>query len=138
MKNNISLLVAFILIALTITVLMKPKTIEAQTVQHFLPWGTGMTYIKSSNYPTGSAQSDSGVVIGPGGWLMRIAPRPGVSYNSSSVGLSKSQLNTQYPNQPVGHIVVVPGIALGGAVYIKAIESGTNDTWQTISAPPTL
>ena len=54
--------------------------------------------------------------------------------NSTSVGLSKAQLNSQYPNAQPRFQVFCPSILLGGAIYVK----GTGNNWQTISAPPTL
>lgn len=67
-------------------------------------------------------------------------PASGSNYtvNSATIGLSKSTLNSTYPNVPVGYLVLCPSIILGGAVYIKATENGSSDVWQTISAPPTL
>lgn len=62
----------------------------------------------------------------------------GYVINNATLGLSKATLNSTYPNVPVGYRVMCPNITLGGAVYMKATENGTNDTWQTISAPPTL
>lgn len=62
----------------------------------------------------------------------------GYVINTATVGLSKATLNSTYPNVPVGYRVMCPNIILGGAIYMKATENGTNDVWQTISAPPTL
>jgi len=59
--------------------------------------------------------------------------------NSATVGLTKAQLNTAYPNVGFGYMVFCPSIILGGAIYIKNNSlTGTSGTWQTISAPPTL
>jgi len=58
--------------------------------------------------------------------------------NNTTVGLSKSYLNTTYPNVNLGQLICCPNILLGGAIYIKVIENGNNDTWQAISAPPSL
>lgn len=71
------------------------------------------------------------------GVITNTAPDPGRIINNASVGLSKAQLNTAYPNVPVGYMVMCPSIILGGAIYVKATEAGTSDVWQTISAPPT-
>lgn len=54
--------------------------------------------------------------------------------NSTTVGLTKSQLNSQYPTAQPRFQVFCPSILLGGAIYVK----GTGTNWQTISAPPTL
>lgn len=54
--------------------------------------------------------------------------------NTTTVGLSKSQLNAQYPNVQPRFQVFCPSILLGGAIYVK----GTGTNWQTISAPPTI
>jgi len=54
--------------------------------------------------------------------------------NSATIGLTKSQLNTQYPNAQPRFMVYCPSIILGGAIYVKS----TGNNWQTISAPPTL
>lgn len=72
------------------------------------------------------------------GIFTNTAADPGRIVNAATVGLSKANLNTTYPNVPVGYMVMCPSIILGGAVYIKATESGTSDVWQTVSAPPTL
>jgi len=54
--------------------------------------------------------------------------------NSATIGLTKSQLNTQYPTALPRFMVYCPSIILGGAIYVKS----TGNNWQTISAPPTL
>lgn len=59
--------------------------------------------------------------------------------NNATIGLSKSTLNSTYPNALMGFKVFCPNILLGGAIYIKNNSlTGTSGTWQTISAPPTL
>lgn len=55
-----------------------------------------------------------------------------------TVGMSKAQLNTKYPNVPIGCRVLAGNILLGGAIYTKYSENGTNDVWLTSSATPTL
>lgn len=62
---------------------------------------------------------------------------PGIAINTATIGLSRSTLNSTYPNTPVGFRVSCPDILLGGAIYIR-ITTGANGRWQTISAPPTL
>lgn len=61
----------------------------------------------------------------------------GFAVNNTSVGLSRSSLNTQYPNAGPKFMVLCPDITLGGAIYVK-VTSGASGRWQTISAPPTL
>lgn len=59
--------------------------------------------------------------------------------NTATVGLSKTTLNSTYPNARFGFMVFCPNIILGGAIYIKNNSAtGTGGNWQTISAPPTL
>lgn len=60
-----------------------------------------------------------------------------MTVNNTTVGLSKSYLNSNYTNSPVGYEVMCPNILLGGAIY-KRVTPGANGTWQTISAPPAL
>lgn len=79
-------------------------------------------------------------------YMRRIAPMQywldnsasGITVNNATVGLSKANLNSTYPNVPVGYRVMCPNIILGGAIYMKTTENGSSDVWQTISAPPTL
>ena len=107
-------------------------------MNHYLPWNVQTNYLRSINLPVGST-TDSIIVKGANGWFARIPfIATNYAYNAATVGLSKAQLNTAYPNVPVGFFVLCPAIILGGAVYIKATEAGTSDVWQTISAPPTL
>lgn len=56
--------------------------------------------------------------------------------NPATVGLTRAQLNTQYPNAKPNFMVKCPSIILGGAIYIKTAGTGTAGTWQLISAPP--
>lgn len=63
------------------------------------------------------------------------ARTPAVS--PATVGLTRAQLNTAYPNTPVGYMVLAPSITLGGAIYVRA-TTGSSGVWQIISAPPVL
>lgn len=58
--------------------------------------------------------------------------------NTTTVGLSKSALNTAYPNIEIGHRVICGSITLGGAIYTKYTENGTNDVWLISNAVPVL
>lgn len=137
MKSNLSLLFAFMIIVLGTTFLI--RTSEAQvTVNHLDPYNFQSNYLKSVNLPAGTS-TDSVIVRLSNGWFGRVQSPAGYTVNTGiTVGQTKAQLNTLYPNVPVGHLVLCPNIALGGAVYIKATEAGSSDVWQTISAPPTL
>lgn len=61
----------------------------------------------------------------------------GFAVNTTTVGLNRTALNTQYPNAGPRFMVFCPDIILGGAIYVK-VTTGSTGRWQTISAPPTL
>lgn len=123
---------------LTLFILALSLGSKAQTMNYWVPFNLQANYIKALNLPTGLT-TDSLIVKTSGGWLARIAPiAQNYIVNTATVGLSKATLNSTYPNVAVGYLVLCPSITLGGAVYIKATESGSSDVWQTISAPPTL
>lgn len=123
---------------LTLFILIVSIGVKAQSMNYWIPFNLQANYIKSLNLPVGST-SDSLIVMGSGGWLARIAPIPqNYIVNTTSVGLSKSTLNSTYPSVAIGYMVLCPSITLGGAVYIKSTENGSSDVWQLISAPPVL
>lgn len=110
---------------------------KSQSVSLKIPFNVAADRAYISNLPAGTI-ADS-VLVKTNGWIGRIAnPDPGYTISATTIGLSKSTLNSTYPNVPIRHMVFCPSITLGGAIYIKVTENGTNDTWQTISAPPTL
>lgn len=132
MKRNLYL---FLLVGLAVSAVYF-KSGKAQTVNHLDPFNFQANYLRTVNLPAG-ASTDSVIVRLSNGWLGRVSAPSGYTVNTSvTVGQTKAQLNTLYPNVPVGHMVLCPNITLGGAIYVKSIESGTNDTWQIISAPP--
>lgn len=110
---------------------------NAQQVELLKTFNTVMKRANILNLSQGS-DTDS-ILVKSGSWIGRVANfNPGYTISSATVGLSKATLNSLYPNVPIRHMVFCPSIILGGAIYIKVTENGTNDTWQTISAPPTI
>lgn len=136
MKKNAYLLLSCLFIIFGVFMLTK-KT-DAQTMNFWEPFNFQANYMRSINLPAGTA-SDSLVVKLSNGWFGRVAaPVQNYIVNSTTVGLTKANLNSSYPNVAVGYLVLCPSISLGGAVYIKTTENGSNDVWQLISAPPVM
>lgn len=109
---------------------------KSQTVNHIEPANMSVSRLKIVNAPEG-ASTDS-VIVKAGDWLRRVVAPGQFIVNTTAVGLSKAQLNTAYPNVPIGYRVICPSITLGGAIYTKATEAGTNDVWLMTSSTPVL
>jgi len=124
-------------ITLFILVLGLGLTAKSQTMNHYLPWNVQTNYLKTLNLPTGTATDSIIVKSAATGWFARVSSL-NYAYNAATVGLSKAQLNASYPNVPIGYRVLCPAITLGGAIYVKATENGSNDVWQLVSAPPVM
>lgn len=59
------------------------------------------------------------------------------TFNATTVALTTASLNISHSSEAVGHIVTCPYITAGGEMYIKTLENGSTDVWQTIVAPVT-
>jgi len=108
----------------------------SQSVTHINPANVRLGRLVITNMPEGS-QADS-VLVKSGNWMGRTTMGGQFVVNLTTLGLSKAQLNSAYPNVPIGYRVICPGITLGGATYTKATENGNNDVWVMASTPPVL
>jgi len=55
----------------------------------------------------------------------------GAEANTTTVALTTANLNSLYPDVPVGYRVICGAITLGGAIYTKYTEAGSSDIWLT-------
>lgn len=111
-------------------------SLKAQSVNHIEPANMSVSRLKLMNAPTGSL-TDSALVKA-NDWIRTVVLPGQFVVNLTTVGLTKAQLNTSYPNVPIGYRVICPSITLGGAIYTKATEAGTSDVWVIASTPPVL
>jgi len=60
---------------------------------------------------------------------------PFFAINTTTVGLTKSQLNTAYPTVNPGYRVICGSITMGGAIYTKVSGTGAAGVWVMGSTP---